>query len=30
MSDERLQTNLLGIAMKTHVLTASCTFGFDE
>ncbi|MCI6606943.1 MAG: dihydroorotate dehydrogenase, partial [Mitsuokella jalaludinii] len=30
MSDERLQTNLLGIAMKTPVLTASGTFGFGE
>ena len=30
MSDERLHTNLLGIAMKTPVLTASGTFGFGE
>ena len=30
MSDERLQTNLLGIAMQTPVLTASGTFGFGE
>lgn len=30
MSDERLHTDLLGIAMKTPVLTASGTFGFGE
>lgn len=30
MSDERLHTNLLGIAMQTPVLTASGTFGFGE
>ena len=30
MSDERLHTNLLGIEMKTPVLTASGTFGFGE
>ena len=29
-ADNRLQTNLAGIAMNTPVLTASGTFGFGE
>ena len=30
MGDERLATNIAGIAMRTPVLTASGTFGFGE